>query len=392
MNLNSIELDRFEVNLMDLASFKPSKSFLTKSLRALSCNPQKNNNYGNTIDKPFTFGYSIQKLIGFKLASRMLNILENLYFGHTNFENFFEVLRPDIVILDNRNHQSFPASNKIFEKIFSSDATKIVTPHAPHYIDPYFAFSHVNPVGKEIYSDCDVWLPFRYSKPHLKHPNLSNQFFYSGYPGLDSDWLRYCKKQIKPKKTRVQCLYIARKFFSKNTKRQGASDFVTMEFSEVLKDLKNIRDAFLQMGVEFELQFKPHPSGRRDLVEQLLEEASLSHFSINLEPVYRNLSAVDVVVSPYSTAVLIPAMTGIPTVVINTDIQKKINSHWDKVCEMYQGLVFFIERESLNPTLGQILQEGKKSFENKDINHLRNYFPDGSISRCITRLLKLRNN
>ena len=310
-----------------------------------------------------------------------------LMFGSLNFSDALGLNSVDFIILDNRERADFPLSRRLNNQIFNSDPIKIIAPHAPHYIDEFFSFVRVNPYGAQMVSDCDIWLPFHLSRPELRHPQLKKQFFKSGYPGLDSAWLNYCSANTRGKNRQLRCLFIGRKFLGKNVTQKKA-DLVTLEYDQVLADLENIKNAFDRCDKEFELIFKPHPSGDLALTERVLIDAKLDYFSITTEPIYSSIADIDLVISPYSTAVIITAMAGIPTIILRSTLQEKINAHWNKIREMYEGLSFYVDYDCLTMTVKKILEDNTSG--STDVRFLRHYFEDGASERCAFRLLELK--
>jgi hypothetical protein len=321
-----------------------------------------------------------------KIFRRVYNYGMAFAFSSLNFSNTLKLDSVDFVILDNRERADFLLSRRLNNQIFNSDPIKLVTPHAPHYIDEYFSFVRVNPYGPQMVSDCDIWLPFHLSRPELKHPHLKKQFFRSGYPGLDEAWLNHCRGDAQGTRKYVKCLVIGRKFLPKNV-TQKKSDLVTLEYGQVLTDLEKIKDAFESCDKAVELIFKLHPSGDLGLAKQVLIDAKIENFTVTTEPLYSCIADVDLVISPYSTAVMITAMSGIPTVILRSELQEQINAHWIKIREMYEGMSFYVDYDCLTSTIKKILVDDNCG--SADVNFLRHYFEDGAINRCVSRLLNL---
>ena len=89
-----------------------------------------------------------------------------------------------------------------------------------------------------------------------------------------------------------------------------------------------------------------------------------------------------------STSTLIPVLAGIPTIVFNSKVQKRVNEEWCKVAEMYIGLSYFIEPSELFETIESLI--GGNSTQVRDKAHLREFFPDGAIDRSLI-LIALSN-
>ena len=119
----------------------------------------------------------------------------------------------------------------------------------------------------------------------------------------------------------------------------------------------------------------------------MIEAASFDNYKITHEPLLGQTDKVDIVVSSYSTSVLMTAIAGTPTVVFNSEVQKWVNSSWSRVTDLYIGLSYFIEPNDFQNTIKAILNSSEK--KDKDITHLREFFPDGAIKRSIDRLISL---
>ena len=81
-------------------------------------------------------------------------------------------------------------------------------------------------------------------------------------------------------------------------------------------------------------------------------------------------------------------LAGIPTIVFNSKVQKRVNEEGVKVAEMYIGLSYFIEPSELFETIESLI--GGNSTQVRDKAHLQ-FFPDGAIDRSPTRLIALSN-
>jgi hypothetical protein len=324
-------------------------------------------------------------------ALRRLSTLLDIWLAKKiDFERFLIEWEPDVIMLDNRENSDFPGAKQFLDQIFRLPKPKLVIPHAPHFVDPFYAFSRIHPFGKEFYPECEVWLPFKRSEPDRKYPSLKHHFKYIGYPGLDEEWINFCKPNRIRKVESVRCLYVGRKFLNKNIKRPEGYDFVTMDYASVLADLLVIKNAFKKLNIKMDFIFKPHPSSSYKLVEEVLKQASFDSWSITNEPIYSEMKSCDVVVSSYSTAVLVTAVAGIQTVLFNSEIQREVNNSWKALESLYGGLSYVIDAENLE----DVLNSGLNSREgvNKDRRHVRNFFPDGAIDRSIDRLLALTHN
>jgi hypothetical protein len=102
---------------------------------------------------------------------------------------------------------------------------------------------------------------------------------------------------------------------------------------------------------------------------------------------YPLLSEVDLVVGLFSTVLLIPAMAGIPTVLIRTGLQDIVHSQWPLLEELYARLSYYVpDIEKLTPTLDRVLAQVDSGRGNDDESHLRHFFQDYAINEVLNRL------
>lgn len=380
-NLKKYNIDIIEYDLLNLFE---CKFFLNNFFRFIS--KEYNETTPNYFEKKNIINLSlVSKLhriiikILFKLSSKYLNLMTH----KIDFKGFINRFNPDIFFLDNREDLKFIGSEVIFKSIFNSKKSKVVIPHAPHYSVSEYAFSPVNPHGKEIYDDCDIWLPFQKAKPWISKPDLIKQFFYVGYPGLDTKWLNFCRKSKiqKTQKKLINVFYIGRKFLDfKN------SNFVTLDFNTVYSEIFQINKSFVDLNLNYKLIFKIHPSGSFYMAQKLLKKLKIHDYEITIKPIYSHLASTDIVLSTYSTSAIIPAMAGIPTLIFKSKVQAEVNSLWKEIDKLYSNMMYFIEINQIKKTLNQILNNTNNF---NDIAHLRKYFPDKSIERCNNRIKKI---
>jgi len=196
------------------------------------------------------------------------------------------------------------------------------------------------------------------------------------------------------KKTQYQCLYIGRKFLSKGVYKPEGFDAFTLEYDEVYSDFSLIKKAFAQSGKDIKLVVKPHPSSNFLELKKLIDDVGIKNYTISHETFYGLLNNIDFCISPFSTSILIPAMAGIPVIILNSKLQDYVHNKWGKLKEMYTGMSYYLNN---NDDMGQYISEIILKLENDefiidneetlfDIAYLRNYFRDNAINRAIERL------
>ncbi len=316
------------------------------------------------------------KFVVLKLIKRFESILIKYLFPKTKLR---ELLQGSILLLDNRPNLEKFNEEKLYSILDEIRPRTILLPHAPHYIVSDLTFFPLSKKYGDFPSYCKSWVPFK--ETEIKE--YENQVDYVGYPGFDLDWKNHFL--VDRKTHHLRCLYVGRKFLDKDMVIPEGYNFVTLSFKEILKDLNEIARVFNSINIEIELVFKPHPSSNFNNVKAVLEESELDFWSITPEPFYSELKEIDFVITPYSTSALIPAIFGIPTIILSSKVQNIINDSWEQVEKIYRGLTYYIERDQLEITMLE-LKENNFSPIKKDEEHLRKLFPDGASMRGLNSL------
>jgi hypothetical protein len=122
------------------------------------------------------------------------------------------------------------------------------------------------------------------------------------------------------------------------------------------------------------------------MVKTLIHTLDYTGWSITFEPIYQAIMDIDLVVSMYSTIHLVPAMAGIPVIVLSSSIQE-IAEQDQKIQGLYQNMQFCLtDNTKLLETINEASFDESKEHTIKDQTHIRSYYPDQAIDRCITRI------
>ena len=223
-----------------------------------------------------------------------------------------------------------------------------------------------------------------------------------GYPGLDSEWLEYLgsggdKKSSKAKREgggRKKCLFIIRRYLPEGEERSPDLDPFIIDYNDFMQPLKMLSNGISRVDEEIELIVKPHPVNNYKVLAGDFEKAGIKYWSISYEPIYALIGEVDIVVSLFSTILLVPAMAGIPTIITNTRLQEHVHKEWDLLERMYTGMQFYLKDvnklpETFCSVLDMIKSGDSEKYCKDDINHLRYYFPDGAIGSSLERINSL---
>jgi hypothetical protein len=361
----------YNIQVYDFSDFLKWKSPLLKSILKNSRNDRmtffeiknklKNINIGAFVDLARLILYRV-KLIALRRS--------------INFSSILPKISPDVVFFDNRNDTSFIGRDEIFSYLYSYKPPTYLIPHAPHMRDAISEFCPFDERGDELPDFCYFMIPFKYGTPWIGREAKKDQFFVSGYPGLDSDWLKYCKKDNADMQDKVvvNLLFIIRRFLPKGVKRTADTDIFIIDYEEFIKPLRLIKNSILKSNKDIHLIIKPHPANNYRELEKVMKLEGIKSWEISHEPMYGLLSKVDVVCSLASTVLLIPAMANIPTIIFDTSLQQKIHKRWDRLAKLYCGMDFYLDDNSkfqnaLNESLGEAVGCDIK-------NNIRNFFDD----------------
>ena len=187
-------------------------------------------------------------------------------------------------------------------------------------------------------------------------------------------------------------MFIIRAFLPKGRIRTPAVDAFILDYAEFSYYLNLVGTALKNAGVDIELIVKPHPSNDFQALKDVFSESGIPNWRITHEPVYALLPECDFVISLYSTVLLIPAMVGIPVVLLSSRTQSVVHRE-DTMKQLYTGLRFYLENpEDLPLRLKEVIELASERRRtggvvwNGDTEHLRYFYPDGATQRCLELL------
>ena len=312
-----------------------------------------------------------------------------------DFNAFIEACDSDVVLFDNRSRTNLPGVQRIYDLLEKNKTPTVLLPHAPHYISEFECYMPYEPNGRAITDYCDVWLPLHFAKKAENDPAKDSQISRIGYPAFDKKWrLHLMGSQQKDPKV-VNCLYIGRKFLDKGTKKPDVFDPFTLEYEEVLHDFSLMKEAFANSSHEIKLIVKPHPSSNFEMLAELIQEAGIINFEITQEIFYGVLPQIDFCISPFSTSILLPALSGIPTIVFNSELQDFVHQKWNVLEKLYTNMELYLNNnEDLSAYVKKAIEKGQNNnFENEedlqDFSILREYYPDNALQKGRERILEL---
>jgi len=330
------------------------------------------------------------------IIRQRINRLEQFLIHKVDYPHILPSFNPDIVLLDNRVKNFYGREH--FYKYFSSAKKKVVLlPHGPHHGWPV-AFTPFDEHGEKLPDYCEFWMPCWFDRSYEAIPEKKSQFFYVGAPALDSEWLEQLKVNSRlhstEKQKPIKCLFIIRNLLGENEIRKSETSLFRPDYEEFLYYMNLVGNALKSAGVDMELIVKPHPATQvRELqaLNDILSKSVLSKWRISQDSVYTHLPECDFVISVYSTVPLIAAMAGIPTVLLGGRVQTMVHQE-DIMKQLYGGLYFYLDDpEDLPARLKEVIKVASERRQSgkawqKDIEHLRYFYPDGAMRQCLDRL------
>lgn len=307
-------------------------------------------------------------------------------------------MKPDLVFLDNTSSAHKIANRYVYDYLLESQCPFILMPHAPHHAQKV-AFTPFTE-GQSLPENATFWMPFRFDETWQACPNQKDQFHYTGYPGLDDEWLTYlksnCELPSRQKSNTITCLFVIRRFLDEGEDRSPGDNVFVYSYDEFVSLANCVRQAVDDSQQDIEIIVKPHPSNNINAVKSVLEKSGFKNFSISNESIYYHLNEIDFVISLYSTVIFVPCMVGKPLVFIHSSIVDHISS-WDKLKDLYQGLNLYVRSEQeIQDAVIEVVQflselnEGPKT-EYNNVAHLRKYFPDRSLDVALRSIRQVLN-
>ena len=395
----SVLLNDCKITQYDFGNFLPSSYLRVQGLwrRILSRSNWDSLETNDENDNGFILRKTTRKIKG-----AVERWIEKLLYQKVHFGKMLSSLNPDVVLFDKRSVIAFYGRRYLYEYLKRAKRKVILLPHAPHHTGTSGFTPFDTPFDKQgdsLPEFCTYWTPFKFDKPWEKIPEKKLQFTYIGYPGLDSEWLTLFRSPGKlpqiqitknhNSKRHLKCLFIIRKFLLEGEQKPRGHDAYIFDYDEFTYYLNLIGNTLRRINSDTEVVVKPHPSNDFGKLKTVLEKSSIENWQITHEPIYAELGKCDFVISLYSTTLLIPAMAGIPVIVLHSRIQDEIHQ-WDEIKNLYEGLQFYLNNpgdlpQVLKQVMFDIYAHGETGRPKwcKDIKHLREFYPDGAMQRAI---------
>ena len=293
----------------------------------------------------------------------------------------------DIYFMDHRNFGNWWGFDYFKDQLAGTDVPLVLFPHAPHHTgtDAFSPYSKKLSMGEKM----DYWMPFRFDEYWKSKPELKDNFFYSGYPGLDESWIKTLDNEKKSPGKDTKILLIIRKIFPEHiTEIPKGHDNYAFFYPEFVKHLKEISDTIKKNFSNYTIFIKPHPSTDQKLLKKIIFEVDAVNIQIDDNPIFFQISKYDIFLSFYTTTILIPFLACKPSFIINSRIQEEMEQ-WPILRDLYKKLNGFcqdtqefdakVKEFNLTPL------EYQKNIKS-DQAHIRYYYPDNSVQQILQRL------
>lgn len=327
-----------------------------------------------------------------KIRNRLINPLYDFLYKRINWKRLCTSIESDLILLDNTNYQPFYGKEHFYPLVYDKQHPVMLLPHAPHHahMKAFTPFEKMED-GKDLPSFCEFWMPFINDRTWEVFPEKKDQFHYIGYPGLDQEWLDFIDSgkpdQASNSKT---CLLIIRRFYDPGVEKDN--DFI-YTYDEFLELINKIAGSFNSLQERVNVIVKPHPSNDAMTTAELLTKSDLNHWSLSYESIYDVYPKADLIVSLYSTILLVPAIQNVPTVLINSSIQMHVSKTEESLRELYEGLPYFAaETELIGLKISEVLKDQKNATVKSSKEHIRKFFPDGALQRALNRIQEYNEN
>jgi len=383
--------NRFSIRQFDFADFLGFKSdFLKKVIRRLFLLSYYDHvSLRSFLKNPLFLRGKVVKYI---LAGLRKRLDERLSAKYVDSSIILKTLDPSLVLFDHRARVDFVGREDFYRHFRATKKPIILVPHAAHVDNETDEFFPFGSEGEALPQYCDHWSSFKFAKPYLKVPEEQySQFAMIGHPGLDSSWISEKKNDrcISAQGDKViRCLVMSRKFLPQGVVRGDGLDPGVVEFSDVVEVMREIDAALKQTNMPYVMVVKPHPSSSYPENIRALELAGVSSYEISYEPFFELLPDIDMVITEFSTSIAFTVTSCTPTIVLNSSLQDYVHGSWDKLEQLYSQMQYFVESLSDLPrAVDQIahrIEEGDVSC-NEDVEHFRNFYDDGAITRALKR-------
>lgn len=387
----------YGIEQLDFADFVFGRSkFLSSALRAIFYQ-----NYSDRISvsqfvrglRSRGFDFALISLFFRILRERSVAAIESFVLRLCSVETILPGLNPNVILLGNRSLTLFFGRESFYSYFYSQKRPVVLLPHSVHEVQKSASFIPFDDRGEKLAAFNEFWYCLRFEESWQNCPSQRDQFKLVGYPGLDDWWLSETLKNTRQRGAGepLRCLFVMRKFFAKGVKKKAGEDPYALEYDETLAYLKKLNEAILATGHEIEVVAKPHPSTNFNMLGQLFADSGITRWRASDECFYDLLGKIDVSVGLFSTSLLLPIAARIPSLILHSSLQQYIHDGWSVMHDLYRPFSGYVEDLNELPMrfsrlIAELESDKQTEQLNRDLAHLREYFPDGAIQNSLQRI------
>jgi len=303
-----------------------------------------------------------------------------------------QVLEPKVVFFAYRSYK-FYRRDDFIDLLFHQNLKLILYPHGPFISNGYEKIAPLSNREKDKESPlpdfCHYWFACKEEFTHLKYPKIDKRITWSGYPGLDSDWLCYLKNKFNHRKnndSQIRILFIIRKF----AKFGGEQDYGVLQYDEFHEILNEVIRVTQDSSLDIRLVIKPHPHNDYKGISEIVDP--YDNIEVTYEPNYYEIVKSDLVIGFPSTSLLIPLFYGIPVVLLNCSVLDQFKNEWPFMHDLFGGYQYYVQKpDCFEDVFNRALLHDKsdsctKDKNNTEIQFFREIYPDGSLDICLKQL------
>lgn len=296
----------------------------------------------------------------------------------------------DLALLDQRNDlKQSRINSKFFTFIDKKEIKSIFLPASPFVPDiPMTRFPFGDKSSNEY--PFNIWpKKFEYwvsnNQPSILNEISGKHIYNVGYSGLDSKWLN--KYRNIDDREAFGVLVVIRNFqFNKNTRDFGGP----YEHVEILNFLQDIKKALEKStkSRKYKVYIKSHYYTNWKDLNTLLEQVGFNNYSVLRTNIYNAMEKCSLSIGLHSSVNFVTSLAGIPTILFQESIGEKLFESDKELKEIYLKHPGFVtnRKELENKILELTNSRDNSDFIKKSKDHLRCYYLDNSIEKCLDRI------
>ncbi len=295
----------------------------------------------------------------------------------TDVARYDAVPDADVLLWDHRSKYRFYKGNDLYRIIYDRQPTTFLMPHAPSDMTAHSGISPFEVTGEYFPAFCKYWVAFKLMRQYEQFPDRREDFVELGYPAFDSAWIAHMRSITPERHGRKQCLLLVRSFLKEGVPASEEA-WASPAYQEVVDFINRVADANARLGSPLDFVIKPHPKAGFGRTRELLRKTRLTNWLISYEPLLSQIFEYDVVITSYTTSFLVLQMAGLPTILIEDDVQTFALSQWDVLQDLFGNLSLYCRPDD---DLAEFTRHALNDYRpDADVAHLRRFFPDNNLA------------